>query len=110
PPHGSPSPPSCTSPPPPSRRYIRADDASSSTHACSRSHTRIKLSCEMSITVSASSASPAGGITKERLGSRNTLMTSVTSASLVSVKAHNVLRGGGRRTPRGAVALSVTAL
>ena len=76
----------------------------------SRSHTRIRLSCEMSITVSASSASPAGGIRKERLGLRNTSITSVTSAAVASARAHNVPRVVGRRTPRGSVALSVSAL
>ena len=89
---------------------MRADWASSSAQAFSRSHTRIRLSCEMSITVSAFSASPAGGIKNERLGSRNTSMTAVTSAAVASARAHKAPRVVGRRTPRGSVPLSVSAL
>ena len=59
---------------------MRAECASSSTHSCSRSQLRIKLSCEMSITVSVVSATPAGGIRNERPPPRNTSMTAMTSA------------------------------
>ncbi len=92
------------------RQYIAADSISSSAQVFSRFHPRIKLSCEMSITVSASRVSPSGGITKEALGWRNTSITSVTSASVASARAHRVPRVVGRRTPRVSVALSVSAL
>ena len=94
----------------PRRRSCWAASASSAAHVFRRSQTRIRLSCEMSITVSANSGSGIGGIRNERLGSRKMSITARNSSGVPCATAHRLARRAGRRTPRGSVAWSVKAL
>src|SRR6266511_2159365 len=89
---------------------MRADSASSSTHFFNLPQPLIRLSCEMSISESALSGVPTGGVRNDLPGARNFSMTAMTSFPVASATAQISLIVVGRRVSRLSAPFSVRAL